>query len=75
MIAPAPPSAIALKKIQQEEARAAFRSRLAGIKSTVNNLNSRLTDIEVDNKTSPKPPSLSALEEAEAKNDEQDRFL
>jgi len=51
----APLSDAEVKKIQQEEARAAFRGRLAGIKNTVNNINSRLTDIEEDVKKTPKP--------------------
>lgn len=51
----APLSEAELTKIKQDEARAAFRGRLAGIKNTVNNINSRLTDIEEDVKKSPIP--------------------
>jgi hypothetical protein len=51
----APLSNAELTKIKQEEARAAFRGRLAGIKNTVDSINSRLTDIEEDVKKTPKP--------------------
>jgi hypothetical protein len=74
VIAQAAPSSVELKKIQQEEARAAFRSRLAGIKNTVNSLNSRLADIEVDanSSKSPKVEDAISLEDLEADEDDQD---
>jgi hypothetical protein len=74
VIAQAAPSAVELKKIQQEEARAAFRSRLAGIKNTVNSLNSRLADIEVDANTSksPKVEDAISLEDLEADDEDDD---
>jgi hypothetical protein len=48
---------------------------LAGIKNTVNNLNSRLADIEEEAKTTPKPHIETAIEEEDAEDDDDDSFL
>jgi hypothetical protein len=74
VIARAPLSEAELKKIHQEEARAAFRGRLAGIKNTVNNINSRLSDIEEEAKITPKPLGQRSLddESADKFNDDED---